>query len=155
MLPVTDILNTLNGLIMENEDETYTINYAKVVSEKDLLAVTRLLAATLINTPYTTIGDFLRDLSDNDLEQLVEVIDGGEEHNNFEDLMLIAGMLSCGEGLPCGTVEDYQRCMNMLMTYVVCESLYRKGLIKIHRENMSFGDDMANACVAERLEDND
>lgn len=141
---------------MENEDEeTYTINYAKVAGEKDLLAVTRLLASSLTNNPYITVGDFLKDLSDNDLAQLVEVIDDGEEHSNFEDLMLIAGMLSCGEGLPCGTVEDYQRCMNMLMTYIVCESLFRKGLIKIHRNNMSFGDDMASACVAERLDDND
>lgn len=143
---------------MENlpeNDETYTINYAKVVLEKDLLAVTRLLAATLINVPYITIGDFLKDLSTSDLDQLLEVIDGGEEHDNFEDLMLIAGMLSCGEGLPCGTVEDYQRCMNMMMTYIVCESLFRKGLIKIHRENMSFGDDMSSACVAEKLDEND
>lgn len=140
---------------MENEDSSYTINYSKVAGERDLLAITRLLASTLSINPYITIGDFLRDISDHDLQKLIEVIDDGDEHKNFEDLMLIAGMLSAGEGIPCATVDDYHKCMNMFMTFTVCESLYRKGLIKIHRENMSFGDDMANACVAERIDDND
>lgn len=139
---------------MENE-ESYTINYAKIASEKDLLTVTRLLASTLANNPYITVGDFLKDLNQYDLQLLVDIIDEGEEHKNFDDLMLIAAMLSEGEGIPCSTIDDYHKSMNMLFTFVVCESLYRKGLIKLHRKNMSFGEDMMNKCIAEKLDDND
>lgn len=137
---------------MENE-EGFNINYSRVVTEKTLLSVTRMLAADLTKNPYITVGDFLKHLSDGDLEHLIDIIDEGEEHTNFEDLMLISAMLSEGEGLPCKTIDDYQRCTNMFMVLISIESLYRKGLIKIHRENMSFGEDMADKCIAEKLDD--
>jgi hypothetical protein len=38
----------------------------------------------------------------------------------------------------------------MLLT---CEQLARKGMVKIYRENMSFGPDMENKIVVEKLED--
>ena len=137
---------------MENE-EGFNINYSRVVTEKTLLSVTRMLAADWTKNPYITVGDFLKHLSDGDLEHLIDIIDEGEEHTNFEDLMLISAMLSEGEGLPCKTIDDYQRCTNMFMVLISIESLYRKGLIKIHRENMSFGEDMADKCIAEKLDD--
>lgn len=136
-----------------DEDQGFCINFARVMSEKSLLSVTRLLATDLNNNPYITVGDFLKNTSDGDLQHLVDIIDEGEEHKNFEDLMLISGMLSLGEGLPCRTVDDYHRVMNMFITFVVVESLYRKGFIKIHRKNMSFGEDMASKCIAEKLDD--
>lgn len=140
---------------MDDDKETYTLNYSKIVSEKGLLSMTRLLASDLSVNPYLTIGDFLKNLSDGDVEQLIKIIDDGEKHKNFEDLMLISGMLSAAEGQAAETIEDYQKCTNMLMTFVVCESLFRKGLIKLHRENMSFGDDMQHKLVAEKLDEND
>ena len=145
-------LTTLNGSIMENE-ESFTINYSNIVSEKSLLSVTRMLAADMTKNPYVTVGDFLKHMSDGDLEHLMDIIDAGEEHKNFEDLMLLAAMLSEGEGLPCKSIDDYQKCTNMFMTYLAIESLYRKGLIKVHHENISFGDDMSHKCIAEKLDD--
>lgn len=136
----------------ENYDN-FVINYARVAVEKDLLSVTRLLATDMSNNPYITIGDFLKNISDNDLQNLIDIMDEGEEHKNFEDLMLISGMLSAGEGLPCKTVDDYHKCMNMFMTFLAVESLYRKGMIKVFRENMSFGEDMAHANIAQKLDD--
>lgn len=140
---------------MDEDKETYSLNYAKIATEKGLLSMTRLLASDLSTNPYLTIGDFLKNLSDGDVEQLVKIIDDGEKHKNFEDLMLISGMLSAAEGQPAETVDDYHKCMNMMMTFAVCESLYRKGMIKLHRENMSFGDDMQHAMIAEKLDEND
>lgn len=140
---------------MSEDDQTYTLNYSKIASEKGLLSMTRLLASDLSTNPYLTIGDFLKNLSDGDVEQLVKIIDVGEEHKNFEDLLLISGMLSAAEGNAAETLEDYHKYMSMMMTFVVCESLFRKGLIKLHRENMSFGEDMLNKLVAEKLDEND
>lgn len=139
----------------DQDKQTYALNYVKIATEKGLLSMTRLLASDLSVNPYTTIGDFLKNLSDGDLEQLVKIIDDGEKHKNFEDLMLISAMLSAAEGNPAETIDDYHKCMNMMITFIVCESLYRKGLIKLHRENMSFCDDMANKLVAEKLDEND
>lgn len=137
------------------DKEIYSLNYSKIATEKGLLSMTRLLASDLSVNPYLTIGDFLKDLSDGDIEQLVKIIDVGEKHKNFEDLMLISGMLSAAEGHAAESVDDYHKCMSMMMTFVVCESLYRKGMIKLHRENMSFGDDMQHKLIAEKLDEND
>lgn len=136
-----------------DKEETFTINYAKLITEKSLLSVTRLLASDLSSNPYLTIGDFLKELSLGDLEKLVNIIDEGEDHPNFEDLILISGMLSSAEGIPCSTVDDYHKCANQLTTFIVCESLGRKGFVKVIHENMSFGEDMKNEIIVEKLHD--
>lgn len=140
---------------MENEDEdqTFSVNYAKVAGEKSLLSVTRLLASDLLTNPYMTIGDFLKGLNASDLELLVNVIDEGTEHSNFEDLLLIAEMLANAEGLENGTLDVFTERTNQLTTFIVCESLYRKGLVKLHHENMSFGEDMKDKVIVERLDE--
>lgn len=135
------------------DNEQYSINYVRVASEKSLLSITRLLATSMTINPYMSVGDFLKNMSDHDLQTLLDIIDVGEEHQNFEDLMLLSGMLSAAEGIPCKSIDDYHKCMNMFMTFLAVESLYRKKMIKIFRENMSFGDDMMNAKVAEKLDD--
>jgi len=140
---------------MENEDEdqTFSVNYAKVAGEKSLLSVTRLLANELLTNPYMTIGDFLKGLNESDLELLVKVIDEGADHKNFEDLLLIAEMLANAEGLENGTLDVFTERTNQLTTYIVCESLYRKGLVKLHHQNMSFGEDMKDKVIVERLDE--
>jgi hypothetical protein len=140
---------------MENEDEdqTFSVNYAKVAGEKSLLSVTRLLANELLTNPYMTIGDFLKGLNASDLELLVNVIDEGANHSNFEDLLLIAEMLANAEGLENGTLDVFTERTNQLTTFIVCESLYRKGLVKLHHENMSFGEDMKDKIIVERLDE--
>ncbi len=135
------------------DSEQYSINYALVANEKGLLSITRLLATSMAINPYMSIGDFLKNLSDHDLQTLLEIIDFGEDHTNFDDIMLLSGMLSAAEGIPCKSIDDYHKCMNMFMTFLTVESLYRKKLVKIFRENMSFGDDMMDAKVAEKLDD--
>lgn len=135
------------------DEEQYSINYARVANEKGLLSITRLLATSMTINPYMSVGDFLKNMSDHDLQTLIDIMDHGEDHDNFEDIMLLSGMLSAAEGIPCKTIDDYHKCMNMFMTFLAVESLYRKNLIKIFRENMSFGDDMAHANVAQKLDD--
>lgn len=134
----------------ENNEDSFVVNYTKVATEKGLLSVTRLLAADLSKNPYITIGDFLKNLNDSEVQMFIDIIEEGPDHSNFEDMMLIAGMLAAGEGTPCSNIDDYTKCTNMLNTFMVCESLYRKGFIDLQRENMSFGDDMADKNIARR-----
>ncbi len=139
---------------MENEfdpEEGFTVNYQKIVDEKSMLSVTRLLAVSMMNNPYIVVGDFLKNISDIDLNTLVEIVDAGEEHDNFGDLMLLAEMLATGEGLEHGNLDIMHDRINQFLVFITCESLFRKGLVKIHHKNMSFGEDMANAIVVEKL----
>ena len=61
-----------------------TINYAEVTKSKDLLAVTRLLAADLIARPYMVVGDYMKSLSDSDLQMLVDISD--DEKNRLIEI---------------------------------------------------------------------
>jgi hypothetical protein len=137
---------------MEKE-ENYNVNFKHVANEKSLLSSTRLLALDLTKNPYMTIGDFFKNLSNGDLEELVKIIDTGEHHVHFEDLMLISMMLAAAEGTVGNTLETACENLNAFNTFVICESLARKGLAKIHRQNMSFGEDMKDKMIVEKLDD--
>lgn len=136
-----------------DEEQHYHVNFKHVANEKSLLATTRLLAVDLAKNPYMTIGDFLKNLSQGDLEEFVKIIDTGEHHPHFEDLMLISMMLAAAEGTDGNTLDAACENLNAFNTFIVCESLFRKGLVKIHRENMSFGEDMKDKLIVERLDD--
>lgn len=136
------------------EFDGYTINYEKVVESKQSLPVTRSLASKLMKTPYMTLGDFLIGLSGADLDTLMEIANSEEENERFEDVILITQMLAEAEGLETtfGTDELSLR-TSMFGKYLIIESLHRKGLVKMHHENLSFGDDMGDRIVVEKIND--
>ena len=138
-----------------NEDvgDGFVVNCAEVVKSKESLAVTRLLAADLLAKPYIAVGDWIQSVSDSDLSVLV---DGAEPDENdeykLEDLMLILMMLRQAEGLPpIKEDEGFREGCGQLVTFLVMESLARKKLVRIFYENMSFGDDMGDKVIVERL----
>lgn len=140
---------------MEDFDstETFVVNYEKVLTDSSLLGTTRLLAHQAVNSNYITVGNFLKDISTYDLSTLVDIVESGDSHSNFGDLILLSEMLAAGEGLEPGTLETALSRMSMFFTLIICESLARKGLVKVYHNNMSFGEDMANAIIVEKLND--
>ena len=131
----------------------FVVNCAEVVRSKESLAVTRLLAADLLAKPYLAVGDWIRNVSDSDLQTLIE---GSEPDDNdeykLEDLMLIVMMLRQAEGLPpINTDEGFREGCGHLVSMLVVESLARKGLVKVFYENMSFGEDMGDKIIVEKL----
>lgn len=149
---------------MNFEDTDFTnfsISYENIISSSNHLAVTRLLAQRIVVNPYYTIGEFLKSLSDSDLDLLqeiaesaVEVDDGSEPDDRIGDLILIGQMLAEGEGTAYGmNLDDVVARSNQLATFFALESLFRKGMIKLYRENISFGIDAGHKIVAERIDD--
>lgn len=129
----------------------YSLNYEEIAKSKDVMAMTRLLATDLMRDGYIKVGDFIKDISDADLQTIVQQMDREGEHQ-YDDLILVAEMLATGEGCePSESTEMFGRRMEQLMTLLVCESLARKGLVKVHHENMSFHDDMKDKFVVEKI----
>lgn len=139
---------------MINEDEALYANYSIINKNRDLLAITRNLAMNLSKTEYMSVEDFLLDLSDTDLQQLVEIIDFGSEHKNFSDLLLLSIMLAHAEATDSSSLDEYTRNINCLILFLICESLFRKGLVRIYRSNMSFDEDMNNLKLIEKFDEN-
>ena len=131
----------------------YSLNYAEIVKQKDLMAMTRLLASDLMRDGYIRVGDYIKDISDTDLETLVEAMDRQDDHQ-YDDMILISEMLATGEGCdPSKTPDEFADRMQQMMVLMVCESLARKGLVRIHRENMSFHPDMKDKIVVEKIDE--
>jgi hypothetical protein len=76
------------------------------------------------------------------------------DNENFADLLLMAEMLVRAEGL---NGSDSSEAMNIhlkkFITFLAIEGLYRKGLVRVFRENMSFGEDMEERVIVEKIND--
>lgn len=131
----------------------YMLNYDMITKSKDSLAITRLLAADLIRDGYINVGEYIENISDADLQTLIQLMER-EDDQQYEDLILISEMLATGEGCDASkSLDDFSARMNQFVSLLVCESLGRKGLVKLHRENMSFHPDMAQKIIVERIDD--
>jgi hypothetical protein len=125
-----------------------TIDYNKLKNCTEMLAVTRLLAASLQTNPYMRVGKFIKELSDSDLLILREICEEGESHTRFEELLLISEMLAKAEGLTTESIDVMTQRVGMLVMLLTMESLYRKGLIDVFHDNMSFGEDAGDKVIA-------
>jgi len=133
-----------------DENAEYVVDLEKIITKKELLSVTRLLAASLIAEPYTTIQNFFLGLNDMDLRTLMDASES-EDKEHFGDVILISEMLALGEGLEPGDMSVTIDRTRTMAGYLVVESLARKGLVKVNRENMSFGADMGDKIIVEKI----
>lgn len=134
-----------------DEEDKYSINFERVLYEESFLPVTRLLAANLIKQQYMSVGDFIKTLNSDTLEQLNDISED-EEHPNFDQIVLITEMLSAAEGTNTSGVSEAHQRVNLFTTWLVLESLKRKGLVRIFYENISFGEDMSEKIVVQKIE---
>lgn len=127
------------------------ISYDKVIKCKDFLPLTRTLAMDLSDSGYMRPGDFLKALSDSDVDTLLEIADN-EENPRLEEILLISEMLATGEGLEQSKdSEQVSDRMNALCGFLAIEGLRRKGFVKVYHENISFGEDFGNKIIVEKL----
>lgn len=132
----------------------YSIDLKNVMNSDDFLPVTRLLAVDLMKNPYLIVGDFFKKMPDETLQTLLELSEDIDEGNTGEDFILLSQMLATGEGLEFSNdVDEVMARVNIFVNYLAIESLARKKMVKIYRENMSFGEDMGDKIVVEKLPD--
>lgn len=134
--------------------DSFTVNLQNVKESYEHSAVVRLLAASLIDNPYYTIGNFFKNLSNDDLNSLLEkteAIGSEEEDIGVEDLVLITMMLAQAEGNPITDEEELAKCVSVMSVFIAGTSLARKGFVKAFYENMSFGQDMMKAIIFKKL----
>ena len=132
-----------------NDNTLLQLNYDKIVKHKEFLSVTRMLAVDMMKNPYMTPADFLKALSDEELQTLMEISDD-DEHERMDEIMLISEMLATAEGLPAANLDVATQRVNQFCVFLVLESLSRKELVNVKYENMSFGEDYKDAIIAEK-----
>lgn len=131
----------------------YTIDFEKVSRTESLLEITRRTARNILKRPYTTIGQFLKGLSEEDLYTLCDIIDDEDDPRIYQDILLLTIMLAVSEGVPAKSSKESTENLKYFCTMLHCVSLERKGFVRVFYDNMSFGEDSGERVVVERLRD--
>jgi hypothetical protein len=134
----------------DNEEGKFTLAYENIIKSKGLMPLTRALALDLTTQGYMSVGDFLKSLSDSDVQNLLNISENNKSEQ-FSEIVLITEMLAAGEGLALEGVDTTTARVNQFCMLIVMESLARKGLVKVFHENMSFGDEMGDKTIVEKL----
>lgn len=131
-----------------NDLSDYHIRLDRVVLSTEFLSSTRLLAATLRINPYMTLKDYFQRTSDSDIQVLVDKID----REDLVELILLSELLAMAEGCKSEDIDQVTDNLNLFVTLVLVESLYRKGLIDVVRDNMTFDKSYYDKPIARRKE---
>jgi len=130
----------------------YKINYKKLIETDLYLGVTKKLAKQINKVGYISVGNFIKKISDQDLENLLDSCED-DYPNQYGDLLLISEMLAIGEGGDAAENASVSRDrLSTLVNFLTIESLNRKGMVKVYHENMSLHEDSAETIVVEKLE---
>ena len=125
----------------------------KIIKAEGLLPITKSVAKMLMKHQYLSLGKFFKRISDEHLQELMEIIDDADNEFNdgMEDIVLMTEMLSRAEGVPSESIEDITENVNYFGACVTCVSLARKGLVRVYYDNMSFGTDQGEKILVEKL----
>lgn len=140
-----------SSLFPDGDLSDYNIILDNVITCERFMLSTRVLAAELKINPYKTLKDYFNNLKDQDVFELSNRIDRDE----LEEVLLLSEMLAFAEGSKSENLEDVTRNVNLFGSLIICESLYRKGLVDIVRENMSFDTSYYDKPVVRRKGTND
>ena len=125
----------------------------KIIRAEGLLPITKSVAKLLLKNQYLSLGKFFKRISDEHLQELMEIIDDADNEFNdgMEDIVLMTEMLSRAEGVPSESIEDITENVNYFGACITCVSLARKGLVRVYYDNMSFGRDQGDKVLVEKI----
>lgn len=129
--------------------DNFAINYDKIINDRKLHASTRLLAVDLQSNPYKLVGDFMRELPDDDLASLLAIADD-EESDRFSEILLLSEMLARAEGLETPDFDTMTERLNLMVGFLAVEAIDRQGIAIAIRENMSFGDEVKQKIIVKK-----
>ena len=133
------------------ESKGFHLDYPNIVKNTQTLAVTKVLATELMTNGYIVVGDFIKGLTDADLQALTDNMEDDAKHQ-YQDLILVSEMLATGEGCePSQNDGQFESRAHQLITLLILESLHRKGLVKLYHENISFHEDMGDKLLVEKI----
>ena len=144
------------GMNFQMSDDDYFLNYKEIANAEWVLPTIRLLAIDLQKCPYISLGDWFKSLSNRSIDELQEMAENVDEDPDneqyVEQAMLLSMMLSGAEGTSnIKDLEQTRHQLSMLLSLITFESLARKGLVRVYRENYTLGDDMGEKIVVEKL----
>lgn len=135
-----------------NLEPHFSLNFEMIAKTKKYSAIVRLLANDMMNIGYVNVGDFIGSMTDSEIDRYTTGVDD-DDQLVIEELLLMGEMLAIGEGCDHSKTDaDFGNRMDQLVILMTVESLYRKGLVKVYRENYSFHEDAKDKTIVEKLQ---
>jgi hypothetical protein len=133
---------------MNNDYTNFTIQYDNVINAKWCLESTTNLAKKIKNQGYILTSEYIKQLSEEDISHLMNLTKN-QNSSDFSELVIISEMLCNAEGLEfSASDEQAANRLNIFLGFLTLETLFRKGLIELYYENMSFGDEYKQLKIA-------
>ena len=139
---------------MLNNNTDFVVNLDLVVSAGDRYIIAPDMAMLIKMNGLMTVGSLLKSIEDEKLTSMVEFIEATYEEDIgndtcHEELMLVSLMMIQAEGGQLPLDPDIAiQAVSQTLLFIMMESLYRKGLIELHHENMSYDEAVSNRRIA-------
>lgn len=140
---------------------SYSVDLQMVSERENYSSCTRLLASNLINNPYITPGQFITELSNYELDWLIETTEKltieneglYDDDEDVDELIIITLMLSQAEGVSVIDESQLFDHIKLMTLMLVGTKLGRDGVVKLFPEKFSFGQDMRDEIIFEPIKD--
>lgn len=133
-----------------DKTEPFVANIDNIIAARDYPTVIRMAALRLKQEGYLSVGSFLKSCSDEDLQLLNGLCDAvyteaeqGPTRKETLAMMVLTTVLTLGEGTVELTIENSAKFFSATITFIALESMWRKGLIELDHDALSYVDDTA------------
>jgi len=126
--------------------DVYKINYGLIIEDTNLPIAIRLLAGKLTLNPMMTVGSFFYNLTDEELESLLELT--YDEEASAPELVMLSMMLASAEGTSALEEDELITHIRMTQIFINTTGLHRKGFVMADFSRFSYGSDMSDGIIA-------
>ncbi len=137
---------------MMNLDD-FEMNLDRIIVDKKIHSMIRLLAVEIQRNPYITVGEWLKSMNDDECESLCDHLVESDSADSMSDLILLGIMLTRTESVFIETDSDLAQAASKMRMFLSISSLHRKGFVRARYENMSFGEDADKLIIAEKIDE--
>lgn len=137
-----------------NELSEYRVNLDQVIQKDDHYIIAQEIAVLVKMNGLMSVGSILKSIPNDRLQEMIDFIEETYQDEPIgqtchEELMILSLMLIQAEGGQLSMSEEFAvNSMHQTMLFLMMESLYRKGLIELLHENLSFDEASSTRFVA-------
>ena len=137
-----------------NELSEYRVNLDQVIQKGDHYIVAQDVAVLVKMNGLMSVGSILKSIPDDHLQEMIDFIEETYQEEPIgqtchEELMILSLIMVQAEGSTIPMDKNFAaQSMHQTMTFLMMESLCRKGLIELKRENLSFDEAAGSRIIA-------
>lgn len=148
------------------EENVFNVHIDNVINSSEFSGIVKSLAFKLKETPYLSLGEYFKTLSDTDLDALNDWAEESYRYNlavandeyaeppkSEDDILMLSLLLNQAEGGDVSlNLVQIQKTMSLFTMLTVFVSLERKGLVNLEYDKLSLQEDMMDVVVATKKE---